>query len=397
MSVDGSLSVGGKVPVLVLSGFLGAGKSTLLRHLLGHRHLKEHRVALVINDVGSVNVDASLVDRDGCMWDELVALTDGCICCSLQEELVEALLRLSSQAYDLILVESTGMSDPKSVVQAFFSRDALGRCPAEWASLWALVTVVGADSFLEGWEGLEKRRRSQAQGAAQDDALFDLMLSQVECADLVLLNKTDLINEEEQSQLLSMLHGLNPGAMIFPTQGSQIEPSWLFDVRRFDLQQTTEAAGWLQALEEHQKSESHREAEYHDHHHDHSHETLLERYALQSFVYEARHPFELQRLIELFRDGWEGLLRAKGFVWLAQRREQVYFFSLVGKTHTFEPMGHWWSTRIESGELGFESLPYVVRQMWDDTTGDRRQELVFLGVSIDEARLRAALDRCLKR
>lgn len=389
------------VPVVtVLCGFLGAGKTTLLNHLL--RQTEGERWALVVNDVGSINLDARLVEQksaalaldQGETAPDLVELGNGCVCCALKDDLAETLCRLASEgSYERILIETTGVAEPRGIAQLFTQKNPFGRSVGDFARLEALVTVVDASDFL---------RRAHEDGTAQEadpapgpKKLFELLVEQVECADLLVLNKCDLISASQLEELNGLVAGLNPRAERLEAEQGQASREALFGRQRFDPQETLKAARWIAELNalapkkeevpqgQRRPSVTNATPDY------------TAKYGLRCFAFQARRPFEASRLRALLGKGLPGIVRAKGFLWLENRPDEMAFLSLAGGIVREEWLSYWWAALIENGKAELEERPPLVKSLWREPFGDRRQELVFIGTGFDEAALRRSLENCL--
>jgi len=369
-----------RLPVTVLSCFLGAGKTTLLNHILHNR--EGRRVAVIVNDMSEVNIDAALV-RDGgaelSRTDEkLVEMSNGCICCTLREDLLIEVNRLAKEGrFDQLVIESTGISEPLPVAETFTFASEDGKSLADVARLDTMVTVVDAFNFLRDYGSPDSLgQRGQSLGDEDTRTVVDLLIEQIEFCDVLVVNKTDLVTPEERERLMAILRSLNPRARIEVSEFGRVALERVLDTGLFDFERAEQAPGWLAELRGEHVPES-------------------EEYGIRSFVYRSRIPFHPMRFWKLVQSEWEGVVRSKGFFWLASRATRAGSWSQAGGACRCGAAGFWWAAVPREHWPTEPDALELIHKNWDPATGDARQELVLIGIGMDEDALRARLDECL--
>ncbi|NJO54363.1 MAG: GTP-binding protein [Bacteroidales bacterium] len=370
------------LPVTVLSGFLGAGKTTLMNHVLNNRDGK--RVAVIVNDMSEVNIDADLI-RHGAAGltrtqETLVEMTNGCICCTLRDDLLKEVRRLAETGrFDYLLIESTGISEPLPVAATFDFRNESGDSLSDVARLDTMVTVVDAANLLRDYASTDfLRDRGQALGDDDTRPLVNLLVEQIEFADVVLLNKTDVASPNDLNAARKIIRALNPDAELIETTMARVPLDKVLNTGRFDFEKAQQHPLWFKELFGFA---------------DHKPET--EAYGVRSFVYRARRPFHPQRFHDFINSPWPGVIRAKGHFWLATRPDWVGELSQAGALVRHEAMGFWWVSVPKERWPENAEWRRQLAKSWDPVYGDRRQEIVFIGADMDEAALRRRLDGCL--
>lgn len=393
-----------RIPVTVLSGYLGAGKTTVLNHVLNNR--QGLRVAVIVNDMSDVNIDAELIKRGTKLSrteEKLVELTTGCVCCSLREDLIREMVNLAKEGrFDYILVESTGISEPLPVAQTFAMLDEESETAlTNLCTLDCLVTVVDAHRFWHDFASGETLiDRKQAVDEGDERTVVDLLIDQIEFCNVLILNKCDLVEADELDRLEAVLHQLQPTATIIRSEHGRIDPTDILNTHLFDFESVASSAGWLRQLDDSEDAhEEHDHFERHDHDHlgphDHDHDDT-ESFGITSFVYRRPRPFHPARLFHWIENKLPGsVIRSKGFLWLATRNHLVLILGQAGASIQLEDGGDWLIDLPEDEREDVLDAYPDVRDAWDEKWGDRKNELVFIGIEIDQSTLIAELDACL--
>ena len=396
-----------KIPVLLLTGYLGSGKTTLLNRILTNK--KGIRFAVIVNDIGEVNIDASLIQQGGVVSqkdDSLVALQNGCICCTLQTDLINQLHDLAAQkVYDYIVIEASGICEPAPIAQTICSYPQMVPQFAQdgMPVLDCICSVVDALRIRDEFDGGEQL----AHYVPKEEDLAALVIEQIEFCNIVLLNKASEVSEEELAQIKSIIRAIQPTAQIIETNYCDVDLDLLLNTKMFDFDKTATSATWIQEVEDarhHHDDDDDDEEEEHEHeheheHHDHEHgeHDHLAEFGIDTYVYFARRPFDLGLFDEFVAAHWpKNVIRCKGMCYFAEEYDMCYLFEQAGKQFNLRKAGEWFATMPKEELMQLMAGDPQLQKDWDDQYGDRMQKLVFIGQHLDKKALTDALDKCLQ-
>lgn len=393
-----------KVPVLLLTGYLGSGKTTLVNHIL--TNAKGIRFAVIVNDIGEVNIDASLIQKGGVVDqkdDSLVALQNGCICCTLKEDLVDQIFSLmKSGKFDYIVIEASGICEPEPIAQTICSIPSLGGAYVKYGicRLDCIVTVVDALRFQSEFACGE----TLTAGHAGEEDIENLVIQQIEFCNKIVLNKVSEVTPEELGRIKRILNVIQPSAQIIECDYADIDLDVIMNTGLFDFEQVATSAGWIRGIEGHEDEHDHEHEHEHEHehghghhHHHHNHEGEALEYGIGTFVYCRRQAFDLNKFDRFVARKWPvSVIRTKGVCYFADNRDMSYLFEQAGRQKTLREAGLWYATAPEEDlEQLLEQEPGLMDD-WDPVYGDRMQKLVFIGQNMDREQIIKDLDECLE-
>ena len=370
-----------RLPVTVLSGFLGAGKTTVLSHILNNRENK--KVAVIVNDMSEINIDSEIIQNEVSLnrsEEKLIEMSNGCICCTLREDLLLEVTDLAKQGrFDYLVIESTGISEPLPVAETFTFADEEGISLSDIANLDTMATVVDAVNFLKDYEDAKYLKDSgESLGEEDERSVADLLVDQVEFADLILISKTDLVTSEEVKRLTAILKTLNTSAKIVPISHGKVDVNDVLDTGLFDFERAQQAPGWLKEMRG-------------------EHVPETEEYGIGSFTYSARRPFHPNKIFNYLHctEKYGKLIRSKGYFWLATRPQFAGQWSQAGGIASYGFAGMFWKAVPKKDWPEDEQYLASIKEQWVEPFGDMRQELVFIGQDLDQKKMTQALDECL--
>ena len=388
-----------EVPVLLLTGYLGSGKTTLVNRILSNK--KGIKFAVIVNDIGEVNIDADLIQQGGVVNqkdDSLVALQNGCICCTLKMDLVEQLRDIvAEQRFDYIVIEASGICEPAPIAQTICSIPTLG---PQYISkgiprLDCITTVVDALRMKDEFAGGDALGRTDLE----EDDLENLVIQQIEFCNIILLNKASEVSAEEFNHLVEIIHAIQPKAVIMPCDYGDIDLDRILNTHMFNFDEVATSAAWINELEHHHGDEDEDEEEEHEHchHHHHDHEGgEVEEYGIGTFVYYRRKPFDMNFFDNFVAKLWpKSVIRAKGICWFKDQPDMCYLFEQAGRQIGMKNAGQWYATMPEDELKPLLEREEGLRKDWDEKYGDRMQKIVFIGQNMDKKTIKEQLDMCL--
>lgn len=386
------------VPITLLTGYLGAGKTTLINHILNNQ--EGYKVAVIVNDIGEVNIDASLIGKGGVVTetdDSLVPLQNGCICCTLKVDLMQQIVDIiKTQKFDYILIEASGICEPIPIAQTITVLE-------DSTEQYGLPKICRLDNVVAVVDALRLRdefgcgQQLEKEDLEEED-IENLLIQQIEFCNTLILNKVDELSKEELEQVKLVVKKLQPTAKIIETNYAKVDVKEIINTNAFDFEQAAISAGWVQELDKHIEEDSEHDEEHHEHHHEHHHhdEGETEEYGIGTFVYYRRKPFDVSKFEAFVNDFPKGVIRCKGIVWFSDDYQMSYLFEQAGKQKIVSEAGEWIATFPKKEIEELRKLNNDLEQDWDEKVGDRMVKLVFIGKNMNKEEIIEALDRCIK-
>ncbi len=388
-----------ETPVLLLTGYLGSGKTTLVNHILSNK--KGIKFAVIVNDIGEVNIDADLIQKGGVVGkkdESLVALQNGCICCTLKMDLIEQLNDIMKMArFDYIVIEASGICEPEPIARTIAGIPQMGREYTQFGfpRLDCIVTVVDALRMKDEFGCGDKLKNENID----EDDIENLVIEQIEFCNIVLLNKASEVEPKELERIRQIVKNLSPDAEIIDCNYANVDLDKIINTQMFDYNQVSGSAGWIKIIEGHEEhdDDEHDEHEHHHHHHDHDEEEgEAEEYGIGTFVYFNRRPFDTLKFNDYVLNSWpKNIIRCKGLCYFADNQDMSYIFETAGKQKKLSEAGYWFATASKEELQQFVERDPSILKDWDEEYGDRMEKIVFIGQKLDKEKIKQDLDNCL--